>query len=222
VNLTEPVGERFNRSNSLWALGLAASRQNQHDRAARLQQEALQLKWDIDDRLGAALSMEALATATMNNPERAAVLLGAAEALWKAGGTHRESQHHLLGDHEECVRRTRAELGNSVYERAFRRGLGLSGDEAVAYAVDTVTPRREPVSLPPAAASFVALTPREQQVADLIGQGLSNKDIAGALVIAQRTAEGHVENILAKLNFRSRSQIASWITRQRSEKHFQH
>jgi DNA-binding CsgD family transcriptional regulator len=54
------------------------------------------------------------------------------------------------------------------------------------------------------------LTAREKEVAALVGNGLSNKDIAAKLVISERTAEGHVERILGKLGFRSRSQIASW------------
>lgn len=43
--------------------------------------------------------------------------------------------------------------------------------------------------------------------------GLTNKEIASRLVIAQRTAETHVEHILAKLGFTSRAQIATWVTR---------
>ncbi len=41
--------------------------------------------------------------------------------------------------------------------------------------------------------------------------GRSNKDIAAGLVISQRTAENHVEHILAKLGFTSRAQIATWV-----------
>jgi non-specific serine/threonine protein kinase len=47
-------------------------------------------------------------------------------------------------------------------------------------------------------------------VAALIGQGLSNRALAEALVISERTAAKHVEHILAKLGFRSRAQIAAW------------
>ena len=54
------------------------------------------------------------------------------------------------------------------------------------------------------------LTTREREVAALVAAGLSNKEIAEKLVISERTAEGHVEHILGKLEFRSRSQIASW------------
>jgi DNA-binding CsgD family transcriptional regulator len=57
------------------------------------------------------------------------------------------------------------------------------------------------------------LTPREREVAVLVSEGLPNKDIARALVISRRTAEGHVENILSKLGLTSRAQIAAWVTR---------
>jgi DNA-binding CsgD family transcriptional regulator len=61
-----------------------------------------------------------------------------------------------------------------------------------------------------------ALTRRELEIAGLVAQGLSNKEIAGILVIAQRTAEGHVEHILRKLGFTSRSQIAAWAAQQQT------
>jgi DNA-binding NarL/FixJ family response regulator len=48
-------------------------------------------------------------------------------------------------------------------------------------------------------------------VARLIAQGLSNREIAAALVVTERTVEGHVSNILAKLHFRSRAQVAAWV-----------
>jgi DNA-binding CsgD family transcriptional regulator len=54
------------------------------------------------------------------------------------------------------------------------------------------------------------LTHREKEVAALVSEGMSNKEIAAKLVISERTAEGHVERILGKLGFRSRAQIASW------------
>jgi DNA-binding CsgD family transcriptional regulator/tetratricopeptide (TPR) repeat protein len=58
------------------------------------------------------------------------------------------------------------------------------------------------------------LSTREREIANLVAQGLTNKEIAARLVIADRTAEGHVEHILNKLGFHSRSQIATWSTEQ--------
>ncbi|SPF05265.1 Transcriptional regulatory protein LiaR [Streptomyces sp. MA5143a] len=58
----------------------------------------------------------------------------------------------------------------------------------------------------------VPLTRRELQVAALVAQGRTNKQIADHLVIARRTAEGHVERILNKLGFHNRSQVAAWFS----------
>ena len=54
------------------------------------------------------------------------------------------------------------------------------------------------------------LTGREREVAALIASGLSNRQIAERLVITGRTAGNHVQNILAKLGFRGRAQVAAW------------
>jgi non-specific serine/threonine protein kinase len=70
-------------------------------------------------------------------------------------------------------------------------------------------PQAEPA---PASTETTTLTRREWEVADLVAEGLSNKEIADRLVISQRTAETHVERILAKLGFTSRTQIPAWLT----------
>lgn len=63
----------------------------------------------------------------------------------------------------------------------------------------------------PTAQASAKPTGREQQVAELIAQGLGNKQIATRLVMSQRTAQGHVEHILTELGFTSRVQIAAWV-----------
>jgi len=217
VSRTEPLGELYNRSTSLWALGLAYWRQGDDDRATELQQRALRLKWDIDDRLGIALSMEALAwVAAGHDAGRAATLLGAAEVRWHAAITPLGSQQHLVSDHDDCVRSARAALGDAAFEAACDRGRRLSPEEALAYAVGHGLRSQQSAS-PPALTPATALTRREHQVAELVGQGLSNQDIADVLVISRRTAESHVENILSKLGFRSRTQIAAWVVARRRD-----
>jgi len=52
------------------------------------------------------------------------------------------------------------------------------------------------------------------QVAWLVAQGCTNRDIADRLVISERTAEAHVSNLLFKLNLRSRAQLAIWTMQQ--------
>lgn len=59
------------------------------------------------------------------------------------------------------------------------------------------------------------LTAREREVAALVAEGLTNREIAARLFIAERTAEGHVEQIRNKLAFTSRSQIAAWAAEHR-------
>ena len=59
------------------------------------------------------------------------------------------------------------------------------------------------------------LTEREQATARLIAQGKSNREIADTLIIGERTVETHVSNILSKLGFASRAQIAVWAVEQR-------
>ena len=54
---------------------------------------------------------------------------------------------------------------------------------------------------------------REAEVALLVAQGLTNRQIAERLVISERTAENHVQHILATLGFATRSQIAAWSAR---------
>jgi DNA-binding CsgD family transcriptional regulator len=59
------------------------------------------------------------------------------------------------------------------------------------------------------------LTRRERQIAALVARGLTNRQIADLLHIAERTAENHVQHILTKLGCQNRTQIAAWEVTQR-------
>ncbi|MDT7743629.1 MAG: hypothetical protein QOE59_2707 [Actinomycetota bacterium] len=59
------------------------------------------------------------------------------------------------------------------------------------------------------------LTPRQREVAELVSEGCTNREIATRLGIDERSAEGHVERIRLRLGFRSRTQIAAWSREQR-------
>jgi DNA-binding CsgD family transcriptional regulator/tetratricopeptide (TPR) repeat protein len=75
-------------------------------------------------------------------------------------------------------------------------------------------PRRPRAAAQPGAPKGTTLTPREREVAGLVAEGLSNRQIADKLYLSERTAETHVQNILTKLGFRSRAQVAGWVVRE--------
>lgn len=60
------------------------------------------------------------------------------------------------------------------------------------------------------------LTPREREILELVGEGLSNRQIAERLVITERTARSHVSNVLLKLGLPSRTMAALWVTGRRA------
>jgi DNA-binding CsgD family transcriptional regulator len=99
--------------------------------------------------------------------------------------------------HGRYAAQVRQALGDQTFTAAFQHGADITADQAIAYALGD-----NPIAAPaPAPAAPAVLTPRQCQVAELVAQGLSNRDIAAKLVIAQRTAESHVENILTKGRF---------------------
>jgi predicted ATPase/DNA-binding CsgD family transcriptional regulator len=211
--ITEPNGEGIYRSNAMWAYGVAAWWQADLDRAAALQLASLRLKriHSLDDTLGGALCLEVLGwiEAGQQRPDRAATLLGAADATLEDLGTPIRTFGHLAEHHDECERQTRNALGGRMFDETIRHGRSLTYEEALAYALGEVT------SVPPATTTVAnPLTERQREVATLVRRGLSNREIARALVISQRTAESHLESILTRLGFSSRAQVAAWIAEQ--------
>jgi len=210
--LTEASSEfsrRWSSAYSLWTLGVAAWRRGDLDRATGLQRQSLQLQEGLGERMGTALCVEALAwiAASRHQPERAAVLLGAAAGLLQSIGTTLDGNQPLAGYQRDCERLARQALGEAAFQAAYHCGLDLPAGDVLACALQQ-PPDKPPV---PAISEAPPLTARERQVARLIAAGRSNKAIAAELVISQRTAEGHVEHILTKLGFTSRAQVAAWI-----------
>jgi predicted ATPase/DNA-binding CsgD family transcriptional regulator len=215
VQLTEPRGESLHRANALMALGLDAWRMGDTVHAVELQRSGLEIKVGFDDRLGTAVGLEALAwgVGALGKHKRAAHLLGAAEVLWDSTAASLATvMPELVGEHDEAVAAARAALGDQGYAAAFRRGRQMPLAQALN---DAEHIRRSTRSGQADAGGAGSLTSREAEIAGLLAQGLSNKAIAKSLVIAQRTAETHVANVLVKLGLTSRSQVAAWVAEQR-------
>ena len=181
-------------------------------RARTYARDVLRLKEPFGDRMGMAMSVEVVAWAESEagHSAGAARLLGAVQAALDSIGASLFG--HLHENHDRCLARTREALGDAAFRRAFEEGSTLRFDEAVALALGRRTPA-------PAAADThgdeVRLTRRESEIAALVAEGLTNREIAERLVMARRTAEGHVAHILGKLSFTSRAQLAAWVAAQR-------
>jgi non-specific serine/threonine protein kinase len=84
-------------------------------------------------------------------------------------------------------------------------GRGLSLDQAIALGLDDRP--EDPWRAGPSA----NLTRREREIATLVATGLTNREIAGKLYLSVRTVEVHVDHVLTKLGFRTRTQLAAWV-----------
>jgi len=177
--------------------------------ATALYQESLALRRELRNKVGVEMSLEQLGwvaaeqntRASRDGAERAARLLGGAEALREAFGLDRA--HGVPGwaaKHEQALAAARAALGTD-FAAAWGDGRALPLDEAVAYTLAT-GPRRPPTSArsSPELATIAMrptpamergrkpLTRHERQVAPLIARGFSNRQIAAELVITAETA----------------------------------
>ncbi|MER5214168.1 LuxR C-terminal-related transcriptional regulator [Streptomyces sp. NPDC002838] len=219
LRLCEEHGEEWVRSYVLRMLALARTVKKDWPRAERHIREALRLKLALNDVLGIALTLDlaALIATQGGAHERAAVLLGGADRVWIAVDRNRWGSQALAATRRDSERRALDAVGRSAFTQAYERGADLGLAEIVGYALqEPGLPEPPPAAEGPTTAEpEIRLTRREAQVAELVAEGLANQQIADRLVIARRTAEGHVERILSKLGFNNRSQIAAWVTAQR-------
>ncbi|WP_216892305.1 LuxR C-terminal-related transcriptional regulator [Nocardia alni] len=144
---------------------------------------------------------------------RAARLLGGSEALSDESGPYLVGFTILRRLHEDYVDQVRAALGPEIFEEERSEGRRLDVDALIAMALDTrrTGPAQKKVAVP-AVKLDLPLTPRESEIAERIAAGLTNRAIAAELVISKRTVDTHVENILVKLGFSSRTQIVALLT----------
>ncbi|WP_433565658.1 protein kinase domain-containing protein [Nocardia sp. CA-151230] len=206
LSITEACGESSFRSAALWGTAIAAWAQGESSRAQELLRESLRLSRRLRSPIAAGINLEVLAwTAAGTDDQRAAVLMGAAANMMQTAPGTEVYFPQMVEAHLHSERVVRRALGEPRFDAAWRRGLAMGINTAVAYALN----EEQPAARPPAGPT--TLTKREGQVADLVAEGLTNKQIASRLVISQRTADAHVEHILAKLGFTSRAQIAAWI-----------
>ncbi|WP_073364861.1 ATP-binding protein [Rhodococcus jostii] len=205
-------------SYALWGIGLIEFTRGELHSAATHVREGLLLKRVFRDTLGLAVVLDTLAwiTAADGDALRAATLLGAAAQQWKTF-----SRQQLFGykdfvaQRERCETQARRQLGDKEFADGFSRGAKMSIDDLLTYALgDRAVPKRPQPPVQDGAST--SLTRRQREICQLIGDGLTNKEIAAKLVISLRTAESHVQHILTKLGFTSRAQVAALVAQQRT------
>ncbi len=210
--ITEARGEVTYRSHAHWGSGVALWRIGDCDSSEQTLLQGIRLARARGDPLMTAVCLEALAWVadTRGDATRAATLMAAAEATIGMAGSSVVLFLSLGGDyHRHCAQSIQQSLGEIELEAVRRRASSLSLAAAAAYALgesahgraESRKQRRE-------------LTGREYEVATLVARGLTDKAIAAELVVSQRTVQGHVQHVLAKLGFHSRTQIAAWVVKQ--------
>jgi predicted ATPase/DNA-binding CsgD family transcriptional regulator len=199
------LNARPDTSRCLAGLGRIAIDQSDLAAARRYLTDSLQLSYLSGSRIGMARGLETIARLAVleGNPQTALRLAGAVSAL--------RAHAHLPpipGARLQRFLDAAQPLGEHAVARLWAEGLATAPAAAVRLALG----QRPEDASQTAAADLRAggLTPREREVVSLLADGASNRAIAAKLFISPATAARHVANILAKLGFTSRSQIAAW------------
>ena len=113
---------------------------------------------------------------------------------------------------QDSEKSAREALGSQRFSSSYAEGAQMDLPSAIAYALDEEKPVPGRATNPDARSGPAVLTKREHQIAELLAAGLTNEHIASKLVISRRTVDTHVEHILVKLGFTSRTQVAVWVS----------
>jgi non-specific serine/threonine protein kinase len=206
--LSEASGDTWHRGYQLDFLARAYWLHADREKAEALAREAVLCKHAVDDRNGLTMALETLASmaAERGTYERAAILLGLAQRVCDLSSLALLELHHQ--QHEQSVSIITQGVGRHAFDAAYARGRAMTIDEGIAFAVaDKPAPKPAPVKSAP----DTALTARQLEIARLIADDLSNRQIAARLFLSERTVETHITNILNKLGLNSRIQLSRWM-----------
>jgi ATP/maltotriose-dependent transcriptional regulator MalT len=209
VGISQQRGELWARGYMLVATSQVHWRHGDRQLAEVEARAGTATKHAIDDRSGLQLLLQTLAwmAAEGGAHQRAAIILGSAEHVRQASGL--EVPEAQSQQHDRSIALALEGLGQSPYDESYKRGLAMTIDDAVAFAVEDRMP--SPSQSGAKIDVGIRLTKRELEIARVIAQEMTNREIATRLFISERTVEAHVTNMLNKLGLNSRIELARWL-----------
>jgi len=204
VDYSRSSGDRDSLERYLESLANAQLGADDVEGAAASWRESLALARDLNDPFGIiwALGGLAIVAAARNDDERALRLTAIVDRLSREFSFTTWS--FRVNQLSESIERIKQKLGPRKSEAIWNEGQGMNSARALEYALGEERHAAE------VAADAGPLSRREREVAAMVATGLTNRQIAVRLFIAERTAEGHVERIRNKLGVRSRTEVATW------------
>jgi non-specific serine/threonine protein kinase len=206
------VGSDWCIAMALGQRGHAALRDGDPVLAARYFVESIDVARTAQDTratLGAVSGLAGVALA-LNQPERAARLLGAVETAREVNGTGYVA-HALHAD--RIIAAVCDRLGEAAFAASRQGGHSLSLADAIADAIAVAADAVQPTEAVSRDEVSAGLTPRELDVLRLLVEGRSDREIGEALFIGTRTVQTHVANIFAKLGVNARAEAAAVAVR---------
>jgi non-specific serine/threonine protein kinase len=208
------AGDAWAVAISLGDLGDVRQARGDTDAASRLYEESLAAWLALGDLRGVAQCLEGFAGLTSEaRPAQTVRLLGAAAAVREAICEPCSPVRRAWLD--RMLKRARASLPDTQFAEAWAVGRAMTSDEAIEYAQDQTRAAStgEQVAAAGTGTCHGQLTRREVEVANLAAEGRSNREIAAALVLSERTVGTHLEHIYAKLGVSSRTAVAAYVFR---------
>ena len=202
-------GDKWGIGTLLGSLGWVALRQRDFKRVRHLLGESLSVRMEISDKGGIAWCLEKLAEEKYDQAEirEATKIFGQAEALRLPLGSVIDPADRPA--YERIVSALQSALGQDVFAALWAEGKAMQLEEVVDCALSEPEPASD--SARAQKERFGGLTAREREVALLIVQGKTNREIAKAMTVGVKTIETYVTRILNKLGFDTRVQIATWV-----------
>ncbi|WP_214323286.1 LuxR C-terminal-related transcriptional regulator [Nonomuraea sediminis] len=207
IPMLEELDNRVELAACLARLGRVAALLHDLPLARERLRASMALSLETSHRLGISRCLAALSAVAEagGDLEGAVLTASAATALRETMGQYSSKTVRV----DELLATARAKVGEGHTNLLWTRGRQLSPEEAAEFALGqgrTISPAAERVERIPRS----VLTSREQEIAGLLTRGLSNRAIAEELVISPATVARHIANIMEKLGFTARAQIAVW------------